>query len=172
MADESQKDWKSLAQLAATEQDPKKLLDIVTELNNVLREREDRMADSAPGRHLLLVDDDPNIRLTLLPVLQQHGFEVQLAATAAEAITAIGQNKFNALVSDLNITESNDGFTVVAAMRQAFPRSVIILLTGFPAFESALEGIHQEVDDYIVKPADYDLLIRSLEAKLDTRKRF
>jgi YesN/AraC family two-component response regulator len=43
-------------------------------------------------------------------------------------------------------------------------------LTGYPAFESAVAGIRHPVDDYIVKPADYDALIQTLEEKLAAKR--
>jgi DNA-binding NtrC family response regulator len=172
MADKPQKDWRALAQQAADEQNPDKLFEIINQLNAALVEREQQRLGRALSKRLLLVDDDQNIRLTLLPVLQQNGFEVQLAATVDEALEQIARHKFELLVSDLNVSEPNDGFKVVAAMRHSHPRSVIVLLTGYPAFESAVEGIHHEVDDYIVKPADYDALIETLEKKLAAKRGF
>ena len=79
MADKPQKDWRALAQRAASEQDPDKLFEIINELNAALAEREQKHLARAPSRRLLLVDDDQNVGLTLLPVLQS-GFEVKLAA--------------------------------------------------------------------------------------------
>jgi DNA-binding NtrC family response regulator len=172
MSDKPQKDWRALAQLAADEQDPEKLFEIINELNAALLEREQQRLGRALSKRLLLVDDDQNVRLTLLPVLQQSGFEVQLAATVTEALEQIAKRRFDLLVSDLNVSEPNDGFKVVAAMRQSHPRSVIVLLTGYPAFESAVEGIHHVVDDYVVKPADYDALIETLEKKLAAKRGF
>lgn len=171
MPDNPERDWQTLARLAASEQDPKKLLKLVNELNTVLLRREQQRLGHEQPKRMLLVDDDKNIRETLLPVLREHGFDVHLAATIPDALRAIDHRRFELLLCDLNISEPGDGFKVVAAMRQAHPDSVIVLLTGYPAFESAVEGIHHEVDDYIVKPADYDALIQTLEKKLATKRR-
>jgi YesN/AraC family two-component response regulator len=59
---------------------------------------------------------------------------------------------------------------VVRAMRKVQPRCVTILLTGYPAFESAVEAIRHEVDDYVVKPADIDSLVNILKQKLSARR--
>ena len=87
-----------------------------------------------------------------------------------EALSEIKTHKFDVLLSDLNIGEDGDGFTVVRAMRKAHPHCVNILLTGYPAFESALQAIHDEVDDYFVKPADIDSLVGTIERKLRVRQ--
>jgi ActR/RegA family two-component response regulator len=175
------KDWKELARRAANEQDPKKLLAIIDELNAALEERENQLrgriarptspvrAAEQNGRKLLFVDDEPNIRLTLPPLLQQRGFEVQSAASVAEALAAMKAGHFDILLSDINVSEDGDGFTVVRAMREANPECVTILLTGYPGFETALEAIHNEVDDYVVKPVDLDALVGTMERKLLAR---
>jgi len=74
------------------------------------------------------------------------------------------------MLSDLNIGQDGDGFTVVQAMRKAHPNAGTFLLTGYPAFESALHAIHDEVDDYFVKPADIDSLTSTIERKLRARQ--
>lgn len=118
-------------------------------------------------KRVLFVDDEPSIRLTLPPVLEENGFEVRSVASVAEALVEISSQRFDALLSDLNIGEEGDGFRVVAAMRKSQPHCVNVILTGYPSFDSALQGIRQEVDDYIVKPADVEALIGCLRAKLE-----
>lgn len=122
-------------------------------------------------RKLLLVDDEEIILITLAAILAQHGFEVSVAATVAEALQKITSERFDVLISDLNIGNPADGLTVVSAMRRTQPEAVTIILTGYPAFETALEAIRQQVDDYIVKPADVSVLVHTIENKLTTPPR-
>src|ERR1700761_3112956 len=122
-------------------------------------------------RRILCVDDEEMIRLTLGTVLRQHGFEVTTAATVAEALQKITSEKFDVLLSDLNIGNPGDGLTVVSAMRRTQPEAVTMILTGYPAFETALEAIRQQVDDYIVKPASIPVLVSTIENKLATPPR-
>jgi len=170
MLENKRNDWKRLAKLAAAEEDPEKLLSLVAELNVALSERVDQMRGASPTANLLFVNDEPSIRLTLRPILQQRGYEVQAAGSVPEALQLIESRKFDILLSDLNIGEPGDGFTVVRAMRKVQPRCVTILLTGYPAFESAVEAIRQEVDDYVVKPANIDVLVSIMKEKLSARR--
>jgi ActR/RegA family two-component response regulator len=168
------KDWKALARKAANEQDPKKLLAIIQELNQALEEHENQVrgkvsAKTAPGNRLLFVDDEPSIRLTLPPILQERGFQVQVAANVSEALAAIKAHQFDVLLSDLNIDRESDGFTVVHAMREANPDCVTVLLTGYPAFETAVRSIRAEVDDYFTRPADLDAIVSAIDRKLLAR---
>jgi ActR/RegA family two-component response regulator len=123
------------------------------------------------SRRLLLVDDEEVIRITLSAILSKHGFDVSAAATVPEALQKITSQQFEVLLSDLNIGNPGDGLTVVSAMRRTQPEAVTMILTGYPAFETALEAIRQQVDDYIVKPADVPALVRAIESKLATPPR-
>src|SRR5438876_3059885 len=168
------KDWKALARRAAHEQDPKKLHAVKDELNETLEERDNQVrgivsTKTEQGNRLLFVDDEPSIRRTRLPILQEHGFQVQIAASVPEALTAIKAHKFDVLLSDINIDRESDGFTVVHAMREANPDCVTVLLTAYPAFETAVRSIRAEVDDYFTKPADLDAIISTIDRKLLAR---
>lgn len=172
MADDRQKDWRKLAQAAAKDKDPEKLLELIGQLTEALEKRK----TSKPVGHseriakrLLFVDDEPSIRLTLPPILEQYGFQVRRVASVSEALAVIKKERFDVLVSDLNIGEEGDGFKVVEAIREANGLCVTILLTGYPAFETALKAIHNEVDDYFVKPADIESLVSTIERKLLSR---
>ena len=116
---------------------------------------------------VLFVDDEQNIRLTLPAILTSRGYEVTVAATVAEALAKIHEQEFEVLLSDLNIGHPADGFTVVSAMRRVHPNCITLILTGYPAFETALEAIRSHVDDYLTKPADLDHLFSVIEDKLN-----
>jgi DNA-binding NtrC family response regulator len=120
--------------------------------------------ENAP--RLLFVDDEPNIRTLLSTILKKNGFDVTVAGTVAEALNLISSQPFDVLLSDLNIGEAGDGFTIVSAMRRTQPEAATFILTGYPAFESALEAIRQQVDDYFVKPADIDGMIGKIRSRL------
>lgn len=122
-------------------------------------------------RRVLCVDDEEVIRVTLAAVLRRHGFEVTTAASVPEALQKITSETFDVLLSDLNIGNPGDGLTVVSAMRRTQPEAVTMILTGYPAFETALEAIRQQVDDYIVKPANIPVLVSTIESKLATPPR-
>jgi DNA-binding response OmpR family regulator len=118
---------------------------------------------------ILFVDDEDSIRLTLPPLLQSYGFKVTSAATVAEALALITDHKFDVLISDLNIGHPGDGFTVVSAMRTHQPDALRFILTAYPAFESALEAIREEVHDYFIKPTETEVLVEKIRSKLAKR---
>jgi DNA-binding NtrC family response regulator len=118
---------------------------------------------------LLLVDDEPGIRLTMSEVLRQHGFSVTAVCTLNEALDEITSAQFDVLISDLNLDRPADGFIVVSAMRSTQPKCVTLILTGYPGFETALEALQNQVDDYLIKPVDVPTLVSLIEKKLKQR---
>src|SRR5215469_438044 len=119
---------------------------------------------------ILFVDDEPAIRATLPAILDRAGFMVTAAATVSEALHLVATQKFDVLIADLNIGQPSDGFTVVSAMRRTQPKVPTFILTGYPAFETALEAIRQQVDDYLVKPADIPDMIEKIRSKLNGQR--
>jgi len=114
---------------------------------------------------VLFADDEASIRMTLPLILQQEGFDVSVAATVAEALALINRDHFDVLLADLNIGERGDGFTLISAMRRVQPEAVTLILTGYPDFETALQAIRNQVDDYLTKPADVKHLVETIKKK-------
>jgi len=55
-------------------------------------------------------------------------------------------------------------------MRRTQPNCVTLILTGYPGFDSALKALRNQVDDYLIKPADIPALVNLIGAKLQQRK--
>ena len=119
---------------------------------------------------ILFVDDEAGIRNTLKPILERHGFEVTASATVPEALEHINHATFEVLLSDLNIGQPGDGFTVVSAMRRVQPEAATFILTGYPDFDTALQAIRSQVDDYLLKPTDVPTLIHTIHSRLEHRR--
>jgi YesN/AraC family two-component response regulator len=119
---------------------------------------------------ILFVDDEAGIRKTLGMILEQHGFEVTTAANVPEALEQLNHATFDVLLSDLNIGQPGDGFTVVSAMRRVQPEAATFILTGYPDFDTALQAIRSQVDDYLLKPTDVPTLIHTIQRRLDHRR--
>ena len=119
---------------------------------------------------VLFVDDEPSLVLTMPLILRQHGYDVTAVGSVNEALAQISSAPFDVLISDLNIGHPGDGFTVVSAMRRTHPTCITLILTGYPGFDSALEAIRSQVDDYLIKPAPIPSLISLIEQKLKNPK--
>jgi DNA-binding NtrC family response regulator len=120
---------------------------------------------------ILVVDDEAAIRLTLPAFLTRHGYDVIAVGTVREALADIQARRSDVLICDLNIHEPGDGFTVLTAMHAAQPNGIKMILTGYPALETAQRAIDLHVDAYITKPAEPAALLLAIERRVEERQR-
>jgi DNA-binding response OmpR family regulator len=118
---------------------------------------------------ILLVDDEASIRLTLGVMLQRTGYDVISAESGAEAVDRLERQAFDLLLVDLKMPEM-DGMQVVAAARQRQPDLAIIVLTGHGSLDTAVEGLHQGIFDYLLKTTEPAQVIERVRAGLAARE--
>ncbi len=121
-------------------------------------------------KRLLFVENEPATLQVLPRVLASAGFSVSIASSVTEALTRMFSERFDVLVSDLNIHAPRDGYKLVAAIRETNPLVVTVIVTGESAMDAALSAIRHKVDDYFIKPVDLDALLRSLHEKLNAKR--
>src|SRR5690242_3758574 len=117
-------------------------------------------------RRILFVDDEEGIRLTLPRVLAKYGFDVTAVGSVDNAQAEIRNERFDILLSDLNLPQANAGFTVIEAMRKAQPRCINFILTGYPADESFQRAAGHKVARYFTKPAEIEEMVTTIRQKL------
>ncbi len=115
---------------------------------------------------VLVVDDNEAIRLSLVAILNSHGFDAICAGDVNEALRFIGSQKFDVLLSDLHMPGAGDGLTVVSAMRHANPDAVTLLLSAFPEMSAAANAILMQADEILVKPMNVPDLIEAIEQRM------
>ncbi len=132
-------------------------------------------SSSTPARapRLLLVDDDRINRTMLAELLQQQGYQLELAASGREALSMLGRPEMqvDAMILDREMPDMN-GLELVAHMKSepVFASIPIIMLTGTGKPERIQEGIDAGVHYYLVKPADAQLLHSVIESALRERR--
>lgn len=105
------------------------------------------------GAHILLVDDEPAIRMTLGNLLQREGHSVMLAASGNEALSLIARRPFHLLLLDLGLPDAN-GLRVADQAHALQPDMPIIVLTSQCSFDTHSETQLQGISDYILKTSD------------------
>ncbi|NCC36497.1 MAG: response regulator transcription factor [Chloroflexia bacterium] len=118
--------------------------------------------------HILVVDDEQNIRLTLSTLLSRAGYIVTVAASGEEAVAMFERQQFDLMLVDLQMPGIN-GIQVVEALRQRSNDTVVIILTGHGSLETAIEGLHQGIFDYMLKTSDPGQIIERVKAGLNER---
>jgi DNA-binding response OmpR family regulator len=139
-------------------------------------------------RRILLVDDDLAVLLTLKAVLELHGFEVDTAASSAEAFARLESGVYQMVISDLRMETEEAGLEVLrAARRQAYDPATALLTAYPPSGEhwrgergreepGRGEGYQEEsrsedqtaesADSLLIKPLGTGDLLRQVEALL------
>jgi DNA-binding NtrC family response regulator len=120
------------------------------------------LAGSPSRPFLLLVDDDPQIRMLLREIANRSGFEVAEAANGREAIEALQRRHVDLMLLDLHMPEAS-GFEVLRASRSNRTSTQIVLMTGNSSIDNAVEAIKLGAGEFLPKPLDLPRLRRLME---------
>jgi two-component system response regulator AtoC len=121
-------------------------------------------------KRILIVDDEPSIRMVLRAHLNRSGYAVTAAENGAEAIALLERESFHLVVTDLRMPEVN-GMALLAHCTENHPGLPVILITAHGTVDSAVEAIKLGAQDYITKPFDQDELLPIIEKALRTEER-
>lgn len=117
------------------------------------------------GHHLLIVDDEDNLRSMLRAALRHHGYEVSEATNGREALAAIERDRPDLVVLDVMMPEL-DGFEVCRRLRTAGDDTPVLFLTARDDTDDKIRGLTLGGDDYLQKPFSLDELVARAEAVL------
>ncbi len=113
-------------------------------------------------KRILVVDDEVHMCQALFDVLEQEGFLVTTASTHNEALKLCSNIDFDLLLSDIRLA-GEDGIKLIDALRKIKPSMAVIIMTGYPTLDSAIEATRLGISDYLLKP----ISVESLRASID-----
>ncbi len=116
---------------------------------------------------ILVVDDQPNIVDMLATVLRFHGFVVNTAGTAAEALVRAAEYPPDLILLDVMLPDG-DGREVCRRLRAGGSEAGVVFLTARDARDDLIAGLAYGGDDWITKPFDVDVLLARVRAVLRT----
>ncbi|MGC6768854.1 response regulator transcription factor [Enterococcus sp. LJL128] len=114
---------------------------------------------------VLIAEDDKNIRTLMAATLVQDGYQIMEAANGKDALAILEEHAVDLLVADVMMPVL-DGYQLVAAIRKENERLPIILVTAKGTPEDKKNGFLAGIDDYLVKPIDFDELLLRIKALL------
>lgn len=114
------------------------------------------------GFSILLVDDEPLMRLSMVDALEAVGYDVHAAASGTEGVDAIWQKSFDLVITDLRLP-GTDGMTVLKAAKDKDPRTEVVVITAHGSVETAVGAMKMGAVDYITKPFQMDELLLIVE---------
>ena len=119
--------------------------------------------------HILVADDERSIRLMLETGLALNGFRVTAVRTGKEALEAISNGQFDAVLSDIYMPDGS-GLELVDSLRASYPNLPIILMTAQGSLEVAVQAVQRGASDFIGKPFDVSAVVELLRRYLAARR--
>jgi DNA-binding response OmpR family regulator len=119
-------------------------------------------------RRILLVDDELAILQTLKTILEVHGFEVETAASAKEAISKLSANTYHLVITDIRMEHDKAGYDVIQAAKKLECDPAVAILTAYPLPGS--DGKSGGADSILIKPMNATDLLRRIETLLATHE--
>jgi DNA-binding NtrC family response regulator len=123
------------------------------------------MTDSI--HNILVIDDDLDTCNFLREIFEEEGWPVSEALNAESALAAVQSQKFDLIVSDINLNDHVNGIALLKKIRHISPSSQVILISGFGTLETAIEAVREGAFDFISKPFNVHEVIATARRALD-----
>ena len=117
---------------------------------------------------ILILDDEPIVSKRLKPSLEKKGYEVETFTSGADALQRVRERSFNIVVTDLKM-EGVDGMQFLTEIKDKYPETEVIVITGFATMATAKESFNKGVFDFLAKPfklGEIAEVIAKAEAKI------
>ena len=118
---------------------------------------------------ILVVDDEDFMRGAIIETLRRGGYSAMTASGAHEAIDLMTHRGFSLVLTDVKMP-GMDGLTLFRKIKELRPETSVVIMTGFPNLQDAINVIKEGAVDYLQKPFPPDKLIDIVEQFIDVRK--
>ena len=116
-------------------------------------------------KRLLIVDDELLIRDLLYDHFSSCNYAISVADNGKSALARLASEEFATVIIDLKMPDM-DGLELAAAIREKQEALPIIIITGYPSVESAVEALRRRYFDYFVKPFNVKKLEKAVDAAI------
>jgi DNA-binding NtrC family response regulator len=114
---------------------------------------------------ILIVDDEEVVRASFLRILGATDCQVKAVSSWTQFAQLMQDDPADVVLLDLRMPEV-DGMTVLRAIKQRWPESEVIIITGYPTIESAKEAVALGAYDYLTKPVGPEQVIDASNAAM------
>lgn len=118
---------------------------------------------------ILIVDDEELICRLLAQRLTSEGYACVTANNGREALSHFYKDTFSLIISDIRMPEM-DGIELLKRVKDLNPNMMVIMVTAYPELDMAVEAMRLGAYDFIIKPADLDLILLSVRKALEKRR--
>jgi len=106
-------------------------------------------------RPVLVVDDDPSMRMALSESLLSCGYQVEAAVDGADALTKFNKGKFDVVITDMRMPKVG-GIEVLRGIKKISPETHVIVITAYGTVNTAVQAMKEGASDFIMKPFSLD----------------
>ena len=106
---------------------------------------------------ILVVDDEPDMRIALTYALSHCGYSVESASSGLEALEKFEADKFSLIITDLKMPGMS-GIEILGKVKKRSPKIPVIMITAYGTINNAVEAMQQGASDYILKPFSTEIL--------------
>jgi DNA-binding NtrC family response regulator len=116
------------------------------------------MRDMAMVPKMLIIDDEPLMRITLQDSLVGEGYEVVAAETGRKGVDLLRKNQWDIIITDLKLPDL-EGIEILKEAKFLNPSTEVILITAYGSIDSAVSAMKEGASDYLTKPFSMDELL-------------
>jgi DNA-binding NtrC family response regulator len=118
--------------------------------------------------HVLIIDDERPVLMTLEALLKRHGYQVETAPTAAQGLKVLKSKSPSLVLLDLRLPDA-DGLEMLERIKSELPKVQVIILTAHDSLHNAIESIKRGAYHFISKPYAPEELLSLVEKALETQ---
>lgn len=118
---------------------------------------------------MLIVDDEELICRILARRLIKEGYSCATAHDGKEALNLFYPERFSLIISDIKMP-GTDGFDLLRRVKSTDPGIMVVMVTAYPDIDMAVEAVRLGAYDFILKPADLDLVVLSVKKALEKKR--
>ena len=118
---------------------------------------------------ILIVDDEEMICSILAQRLTREGYSCMTAHNGKEGLNHFYKDSFSLIISDIKMP-GMDGIELLKKVRAVHPNMLVIMVTAYPEIDLAVEAMRLGAYDFIIKPADLELVVLSVKKALEKKR--
>ena len=119
--------------------------------------------------HILIVDDESSIRTTLSEFLMAAGYQVETAEDAVQAERLVQAQAYDVVLTDI-ILPRVSGIELLMKIRSQAPYTLVLMMTGEPTVDTAVEAVRLGAYDYLVKPVSKGVILQAVARAMKVRE--
>jgi two-component system response regulator HydG len=120
---------------------------------------------------VLVLDDDSAHAEAVAESLERAGYECKVAVSGTEGLRALEADSYDVVLTDL-VMRDLSGIEIVRRVKARSPETEIIVMTGYPSYETCIEAMDEGAYDYMNKPIDINILRAKLRKAVEKQKLF